>query len=195
MTWESQHKRAIQYPVMLVPGQTMPAEGQQSSSPTSSASSPSSMRMDMGMSLSYGEITGIVIGCVAFVGILVALVFFVGRNRTYQAWVAFLKSNEIRGAQLPVPQGPVAPKAMDPAAPDFNFAPPQYQSRVFPVQYTPSLVSMTQARTPEIWTWARSHISPLELEGNSNSRAAQSPRELDSNSSAHLLVGNAKHSE
>lgn len=68
---------------MLVPGQSAPAEGSGSSSRTSSNSYSSS-----GGRLSHGAIAGIAVACVAFVGILVALFFVLGRNRVYRQWAS-----------------------------------------------------------------------------------------------------------
>ncbi|KAJ5772310.1 hypothetical protein N7520_002839, partial [Penicillium odoratum] len=82
-TWEAQYKRALTYPYMLLPGESMPAET--SSSDSSSSSSSSGSRAH---SLSTGAIAGIVVACVAFVGILIALFWTLGRNRIYQKWMS-----------------------------------------------------------------------------------------------------------
>lgn len=80
---------------MLVPGQSMPAEGSTGSSSgstttsTSSASTATSTATSSGgHSLSNGAIAGIVVACVAFVAILVALFFVLGRNRVYRQWMS-----------------------------------------------------------------------------------------------------------
>lgn len=94
MTWKQQYKKAKHYPYMLVPGEPMPAEGDNtdttpSSTPTASSSStatPDNDSSDIG--LGGGAIAGIVVGVVAFVAILVALFFVLGRNRVYQKWMS-----------------------------------------------------------------------------------------------------------
>ena len=87
MTWEAQYEKAKTYPYMLVPGQSMPAEGTiPPSSSANSTSSPSSSTSHSG--LSTGAIVGIVIGSVAFVGLLGALFFLLGRNRVYKQWMS-----------------------------------------------------------------------------------------------------------
>ncbi|PWY67241.1 hypothetical protein BO94DRAFT_479047 [Aspergillus sclerotioniger CBS 115572] len=87
MTWEAQYEKAKTYPYMLVPGQSMPAEGTiPPSSSATSTSTPSSSSSHSG--LSTGAIVGIVIGSVAFVGLLGALFFLLGRNRVYKQWMS-----------------------------------------------------------------------------------------------------------
>ncbi|OJJ75515.1 hypothetical protein ASPBRDRAFT_37809 [Aspergillus brasiliensis CBS 101740] len=91
MTFESQYNRAKTYPYMLVPGQSIPAEGTVSPTSTStsiSTSSPSNTPSSGSTSLSTGAIVGIVIGSVAFIAILGALFFLLGRNRVYQQWMS-----------------------------------------------------------------------------------------------------------
>lgn len=69
---------------MLVPGQSMPAEG---STGSDSGSTTTAAASSGGHSLSSGAIAGIVVACVAFVVILVALFFVLGRNRVYRQWM------------------------------------------------------------------------------------------------------------
>ncbi|RJE20451.1 hypothetical protein PHISCL_07212 [Aspergillus sclerotialis] len=90
MTFKDQYDKAKKYPYMLVPGQSMPAEGEQPDSPSSPTSTPTkSPDKDDGSSgLSGGAIAGIVVGVVAFVAILVALFFVLGRNRVYKKWMS-----------------------------------------------------------------------------------------------------------
>lgn len=75
---------------MLVPGQSMPAEGDQPGSPSSPSSTATNSpdKDDDSSGLSGGAIAGIVVGVVAFVGILVALFFVIGRNRVYKKWMS-----------------------------------------------------------------------------------------------------------
>ncbi|RAH55689.1 hypothetical protein BO85DRAFT_451481 [Aspergillus piperis CBS 112811] len=89
MTFESQYNRAKTYPYMLVPGQSIPAEGTIAPTSTStSTSSPSNTPSSSSPALSTGAIVGIVIGSVAFIAILGALFFLLGRNRVYRQWMS-----------------------------------------------------------------------------------------------------------
>ncbi|GLB09213.1 hypothetical protein AtubIFM57258_005125 [Aspergillus tubingensis] len=89
MTFESQYNRAKTYPYMLVPGQSIPAEGTIAPTSTStSTSSPSNTPSTSSPALSTGAIVGIVIGSVAFIAILGALFFLLGRNRVYRQWMS-----------------------------------------------------------------------------------------------------------
>ncbi|KAF9892701.1 hypothetical protein FE257_001103 [Aspergillus nanangensis] len=91
MTWETQYQKAKQYPYMLVPGQSMPAEGDlpsSTSSPPSSSNTSSPNTTSSGTHLSSGAIAGIAIGAAAFVAILIALFFTLGRNRVYKQWMS-----------------------------------------------------------------------------------------------------------
>lgn len=75
---------------MLVPGQAMPAEGGTGPASNPAANPPSTMPMssDGGNTLSKGAIVGIAVACAAFVAILVALFFVLGRNRVYRRWIS-----------------------------------------------------------------------------------------------------------
>ena len=78
---------------MLVHGQSPPAEGGGSdststSSGASSSATNSSAASGGGGGLSGGAIAGIVIAVVAFVAILVALFFVLGRNHVYSRWMS-----------------------------------------------------------------------------------------------------------
>ena len=78
---------------MLLPGQSMPAEGSNpntettathlSPSPSAGTSSTSSPN-----ALSGGAIAGIVVGSVAFLAILCSLLFLLGWNRVYKQWLS-----------------------------------------------------------------------------------------------------------
>ncbi|KAJ5595428.1 uncharacterized protein N7459_001636 [Penicillium hispanicum] len=87
-TWDAQYKRAFTYPYMLVPGQSPPAEGGDSTSSASAASTSGSSSSSSGNSLSKGAIAGIAVACAAFVIILGALFFVLGRNRVYRQWMS-----------------------------------------------------------------------------------------------------------
>lgn len=78
MTWEEQNKKALKSAIQLAPGESVPAEGDDDSSSDSSSSS---------SKLSGGAIAGIVVGAVAFIAVLVALFFVLGRNRVYKKWM------------------------------------------------------------------------------------------------------------
>ena len=80
-TWETQYARALKYPYMLLPGQSMPAEGGGSGS--GGDDNPSDKH-----GLSKGAIAGISVAAVACVAILVALFFVLGRNRVYSQWMS-----------------------------------------------------------------------------------------------------------
>ncbi|KAF7530379.1 hypothetical protein PCG10_003750 [Penicillium crustosum] len=82
-TWETQYAKALKYPYMLVPGQSMPAEGDGSGSSGDDTSGNGSKH-----GLSSGAIAGIVVAGVVFVAILVALFFVLGRNRVYSQWMS-----------------------------------------------------------------------------------------------------------
>ncbi|KAJ5484848.1 hypothetical protein N7539_004836 [Penicillium diatomitis] len=88
-TFEAQYDKALKYPYMLVPGQSMPAEGSGSLS-TSSTQNPSSDTATSAANkgLSGGAIAGIVVAAVVFVAILVILFFVLGRNRVYSQWMS-----------------------------------------------------------------------------------------------------------
>ncbi|KAE8398112.1 hypothetical protein BDV37DRAFT_276396 [Aspergillus pseudonomiae] len=83
MTWEHQNKKAIKYPYQLEPWEHVPAEGETPNSSATSSPSPSSS----GSHLSGGAIAGIVVGAVAFIGLLVAFFFVMGRNQVYKKWM------------------------------------------------------------------------------------------------------------
>ncbi|KGO75201.1 Cupredoxin [Penicillium italicum] len=89
-SWETQYSRALKYPYMLVPGQSMPAEGGGSGSSGSSGDDTSGDDNSSGSKhgLSTGAIAGIAVAGVVFVAILVALFFVLGRNRVYSQWMS-----------------------------------------------------------------------------------------------------------
>lgn len=78
MTWEEQNKYALNSAIQLAPGESVPAEGDDNSSSDNSSSS----------KLGGGAIAGIVVGAVAFIAVLVALFFVLGRNRVYKKWMS-----------------------------------------------------------------------------------------------------------
>lgn len=95
-TFEAQYAKALQYPYMLVPGQSMPAEGSTSTSSRSSSS---------GAHLSRGAIAGIAVLSVVFVGSLVLLVFVLGRNRVYSQWMSSQDGRNKRTARWAIGTG------------------------------------------------------------------------------------------
>ncbi|KGO37094.1 Cupredoxin [Penicillium expansum] len=86
-TWETQYSRALTYPYMLVPGQSMPAEGNGSGSSSDDTSGDNNSSGSK-HGLSAGAIAGITVAAVVFVAILVALFFVLGRNRVYSQWMS-----------------------------------------------------------------------------------------------------------
>ncbi|KAF3480201.1 extracellular serine-rich protein [Arthroderma uncinatum] len=98
MSWAAQQSKAKEYPYMLVPGQAPPAESDGSPVPTSSSSTTSTTTSTSTSTstshppppspeLSDGAIAGIVVGCVAVVALIGALLFILGRNRVYRRWL------------------------------------------------------------------------------------------------------------
>ncbi|KAJ5171174.1 Cupredoxin [Penicillium coprophilum] len=87
-TWQSQYDKALKYPYMLVPGQPAPAEGSTGGSGSSDNKNGDDKSSDEKHGLSTGAIAGIAVAAVAFVGILVALFFVLGRNRVYSQWMS-----------------------------------------------------------------------------------------------------------
>ncbi|KAL3487178.1 hypothetical protein BJX62DRAFT_10649 [Aspergillus germanicus] len=103
MSWDSQHSAALDSPYMLLPGQSMPAEGETNNpgtgttphttgTATSDPNTSSSSSSHSSSGLGAGAIAGIVIGAVAFVIILCVLLFILGRNRVYKKWVSSSES-------------------------------------------------------------------------------------------------------
>ncbi|CAG8018168.1 unnamed protein product [Penicillium nalgiovense] len=86
-TWETQYEKALKYPYMLVPGQSIPPEGGGSGSSGSDESGDDDSSGGK-HGLSTGAIAGISVAAVAFVAILVALFFVLGRNRVYSQWMS-----------------------------------------------------------------------------------------------------------
>ncbi|CAG8890488.1 unnamed protein product [Penicillium egyptiacum] len=87
-TWETQYARALKYPYMLVPGQSMPAEGGGTGSSGDDQSGDNNSSGGKHGGLSTGAIAGIAVAAVVFVAILVALFFVLGRNRVYSQWMS-----------------------------------------------------------------------------------------------------------
>ncbi|KAE8154700.1 hypothetical protein BDV25DRAFT_135620 [Aspergillus avenaceus] len=86
MTWKHQNEKAKKQPYQLEPGQAVPPEGGGGTSTTTATSSPGGSSGGGGHHLSAGAIAGIVIGSVAFVAVLLALFFVLGRNQVYKKW-------------------------------------------------------------------------------------------------------------
>lgn len=84
MTFKTQQEKAHSYPYMLVPGEPMPAEGD--APPSSSSPSPGAAAASHTV-LSKGAIAGIAVGASAFVIILIALFFVLGRLGVYRQWM------------------------------------------------------------------------------------------------------------
>ncbi|KAL2867047.1 uncharacterized protein BJX67DRAFT_381369 [Aspergillus lucknowensis] len=110
MTWDSQYAATRNASYMLVPGQSMPAEGESTSNSgtgttphTTSTSDGSTPGSSSSHSLGAGAIAGIVLGSVSFLIIMGALLFLLGRNHVYKKWVSSSEpggsSNALRTAK------------------------------------------------------------------------------------------------
>lgn len=97
---------------MLVPGQSMPAEGNRPGDESDGSDENSGGGSS---SLSGGSIAGIVVGAVAFVAILVALFFVLGRNRVYQKWMTSQDGRTERTARWALFSAHSEPREMDSA--------------------------------------------------------------------------------
>ncbi|KAJ5368370.1 uncharacterized protein N7496_008130 [Penicillium cataractarum] len=82
-TFDEQYKKALTYPYMVVPGQSIPAEGGGSSTSSNSSATSAATNGGGGGGLSGGAIAGIVIGAVVFIAVVVVLLFVIGRKRVY----------------------------------------------------------------------------------------------------------------
>lgn len=87
MTWQDQYEKA-KGSLQLAPDEPWPAEGHENDSSGSSDSDSSRSNNSSSTHLSGGAISGIVVGGVAFVAILVTLFFVLGRNRVYKKWMS-----------------------------------------------------------------------------------------------------------
>ncbi|RAL05139.1 uncharacterized protein BO80DRAFT_398712 [Aspergillus ibericus CBS 121593] len=154
MTWETQYEKAKSYPYMLVPGQSMPAEGtipptSSATSTSTSTSTPSPSTSNSG--LSTGAIVGIVIGIVAFVGLLGALFFVLGRNRVYKQWMSSQDGRHERTARWAA--------LLSPSSGNTNTAPRKSEmehSTGMPQSEFPGSVggmSSPQQQTGGLWGW------------------------------------------
>lgn len=95
---------------MLVPGQSMPAEGSRPGDETDGSDEDNGGGSS---GLSGGAIAGIVVGAVAFVAILVALFFVLGRNRVYQKWMMSQDGRNERTARWALFNAQPEPREMD----------------------------------------------------------------------------------
>lgn len=171
---------------MLVPGQSMPAEGTESgtSSSTGSNAGTASSSSAGSHGLSGGVIAGIVVAGVAFVAILVALFFVLGRQRVYSQWMSSQDGRTERTARWAMfgggdhtgPSEPWSRKSeLDAKAP---MAAPDIASPDTRVPFSPapdsSAASMYGTASPPVsggWTWSSQHhvranIAPTELEAH-----------------------------
>lgn len=84
-SYQSQKKAALDAPYMLFPGESMPAEGDSGTTATHNPSeTTSNAHVASSNKLGGGAIAGIVIGAVAFVAVLCALIYFFARNQAYK---------------------------------------------------------------------------------------------------------------
>ncbi|KAE8395800.1 hypothetical protein BDV23DRAFT_81467 [Aspergillus alliaceus] len=169
MTWKHQHDKALKSPYQLEPWEHVPAEGE---TPGSTSTSTPSAGSSSGSHLSPGAIAGIVIGGVAFVGLLVALFFVMGRNQVYKKWMTSQDGTTERTARWALfnshggdrksdwdntqPPGdqPTYMPSPDPTQRTFSSPPGQYgwdQSMFQPMPQSPPLRNMapTELEAPE----------------------------------------------
>lgn len=173
---------------MLVPGQSMPAEGSEESGSGSSSGSNSDSSGGGGHGLSKGAIAGIAVAGVAFVVILVALFFLLGRNRVYKQWMSSQDGRTERTARWalfnhPTGGGPeVASNAGKPPMTDTTSVsspdPGRYNTMSPPLgdgnsSYGPSSPRQASGH----WSWDPSF----------NNRNNRGPSELEANNIIHQL--------
>ncbi|KAJ5305852.1 hypothetical protein N7508_004867 [Penicillium antarcticum] len=184
-TFKSQYKKALHYPYMLVPGQSMPAEGEgtttdtTSSATASATSSPSDKH-----GLSTGAIAGIAVAGVAFLAILVALFFVLGRNRVYSQWMSSQDGRTERTARWALfnsdahsngnRKSEMSSSTLKPGHIDISaVSSPDPNVRTF----SPGTEHMSSHGSPSTqqghWSWneppppaPRTHIAPTELDGH-----------------------------
>jgi hypothetical protein len=177
---------------MLVPGQSMPAEGTEGG--TSSTTSSTSSHV-----LSTGAIAGIVVAGVAFVAILVALFFVLGRQRVYNQWISSQDGRNERTARWALFGGQSAQSdpwsrksELESNAPKATFTDNPFVVSPDPNRHTfssapdGSAASMYGPSSPPIssgWTWDAQH----------KVRANFGPTELEANSLPHQLPGTREY--
>ncbi|KAJ5166265.1 uncharacterized protein N7482_005046 [Penicillium canariense] len=199
-TFEAQYKRALTYPYMLVPGQSMPAEGGGStsadSSSTTSSSTASSATTGSGSSganggLSSGAIAGIVVAAVAFVAILVILFFVLGHNRAYSQWMSSQDGRTERTARWAMfnTQGgsygnrksELDSNTPNPPGTDVTFvgSPDPNMRQFSPAPDSVSFGGSSPRQNSGQWNW----------EIPQNARYIRGPTELEANNIIHQLPG------
>ncbi|KAB8253013.1 hypothetical protein BDV35DRAFT_375460 [Aspergillus flavus] len=149
MTWEHQNKKAINYPYQLEPWEHIPAEGESPNSSATSSPSPSSS----GSHLSGGAIAGIVVGAVAFIGLLVAFFFVMGRNQVYKKWMTSQDGTTERTARWALFNSHGERKS------DFDSTqPPGDQATYIP---SPDLTNRTYVSGQGQYGWDQSMFQPM----------------------------------
>lgn len=190
---------------MLVPGQSIPAEGSEggtrstTSSTTSSTTTSAAAASGGSHGLSGGAIAGIVVAAVVFLAILVALFFVLGRQRVYNQWMSSQDGRNERtarwamfghghghGANNPTPSEPYTRKSeldaskSTPTDTVFTHSPDPNRNTF---SSTPDGSNYGHASPPPSsgWTWdvnannVRHNFGPTELE------ASPMPHQLSDN--------------
>ncbi|KAJ5092474.1 hypothetical protein NUU61_007344 [Penicillium alfredii] len=194
-TFETQKEKALKYPYMLVPGQSMPAEGSGSTdsgsdsspSPSASGNAGDSKSSGGGGGLSGGAIAGIAIACVAFVAILIALFFVLGRNRVYRQWMSSQDGRTERTARWALFGSPGDPHQRKSEL-DSNAAKHEVTSMVSP-DPTQRTFSPPPQGPPSDYTGTspQPNAGHWSWEGSQQARGPRGPTELE----AHSVVAEA----
>ncbi|KAJ5100600.1 hypothetical protein N7456_006652 [Penicillium angulare] len=200
MTWETQYKKALTYPYMLVPGQSAPAETSTSGSGSGFSSSSSTSSSSHG--LGTGAIAGIAVACAAFVIILIALFWTLGRNRVYSKWMSSQDGRNQRTARWaffnshpepepePLPQSQSQSQQQPPVAQkseldgNTGFREPQYDSSHYTVSnpsYDPSSEG-TGTNTSSMYGAFSLQRGSGQWNWDTQPRSQRGPSELDATS-------------
>ncbi|KAJ5321427.1 hypothetical protein N7476_004429 [Penicillium atrosanguineum] len=194
-TFEEQYKRALTYPYMLVPGQSMPAEGSEGGTssttrPTTSSTTTSAAASGGSHGLSAGAIAGIVVAGVAFVAILVALFFVLGRQRVYSQWMSSQDGRTERTARWAMfGHGHGHPTPSEPHSRKSELDAPKVTPTDTVFTHSPDPNRNTFSSTPDGSTYGQ--MSPPISSGwiwdANNVRASPGPTELEASPMPHQL--------
>ncbi|KAJ5754160.1 uncharacterized protein N7511_008313 [Penicillium nucicola] len=186
-TFTSQYNAALKATLMLTPGEPYPAEGSGSTTTNTNPSATESATHSSSSSkhgLSAGAIAGIVVAGVAFLIILVALFFVLGRNRVYSQWMSSQDGRTERTARWALFHSDVqsnsnrksemSSSTSKPGHIDISaVSSPDPNVRTF----SPGTEHMSSHGSPSTqqghWSWnepppvPHTHVVPTELEGHS----------------------------